>query len=44
LAFDATGAMFWSAAYAALGYILSNQLEQLRGKLNAGEDILLLDL
>jgi rhodanese-related sulfurtransferase len=64
--------MFWSATYAALGYIFSNQLdrvaahvaragarwqrfvrefklaritlEQLRGKLNAGEDILLLDL
>ena len=60
--------MFWSATYAALGYIFSNQLdrvaahvaagarwqrfvrefklaritpEQLRGKLNAGEDILL---
>lgn len=72
LAFDATGAVFWSAIYAALGYIFSNQLdrvaahvaravarwqrfmrefklaritlERLRGKLNADEDILLLDL
>jgi hypothetical protein len=28
LAFDATVAMFWSATYAALGYIFSNQLDR----------------
>jgi len=91
LVFDALGAMFWSSAYAALGYIFSDQLdrvavhlarmgtfvalaaaagfgfyivrrfarwlrflhqfrlaritpEQLRDKLNVGEDILLVDL
>jgi membrane protein DedA with SNARE-associated domain/rhodanese-related sulfurtransferase len=91
LVFDALGAMFWSTSYAALGYILSDQLdrvaadlaqvgtvvalaiaagfgfyagrrfarwlrflrqfrlaritpEQLRDKLNVGEDILLVDL
>ena len=27
LAFDGLGAMFWSATYAVLGYIFSNQLD-----------------
>jgi len=91
LAFDALGALFWSSAYAALGYLFSDQLdrvavhlmqvgavvaiaaaagfgfyivrrldrwqrfvrqfklaritpEQLRDKLNVGEDILIVDL
>jgi membrane protein DedA with SNARE-associated domain/rhodanese-related sulfurtransferase len=33
LAFDALGAILWSAAYGALGYIFSNQLESVAGHL-----------
>jgi membrane protein DedA with SNARE-associated domain/rhodanese-related sulfurtransferase len=33
LAFDALGALLWSAAYAALGYIFSDQLESVAGHL-----------